>query len=463
MKFFVSSFWIAVLVYVFTATSCTDPLEVGAQLLDEDRANVGFTDTFTLVARTEVHDSVSAFSPGSGAIATFLFGRTEDPYFGITEAGFYLETLLQRDLGGNVVPFFQEGNTQGYTLDSVVLVLPIDSNGIYGNIAGTYDLEVYEVTEPILPIDIEDGAAQSFFSNITYEVNPMPLGTTTFIPDFYDTLFVKKDININTLDTIDFRAPHVRVRLDDAFGQSFFNQAEETFETDSAYLEFNPGFYVKPVGVSPGLMNLNVNRSWTGLYFYYRAGNDTLTYSFESRSIGRRVSNYKHDYDGYVLGDFLDNGSDTDSLLFLQGMQGTRIAFEIPGLKNFDGRVINKAEVEFTVAVPEDYDIDFRTPADQIVLLRRSDDGEFLVIRDVAVVPNDLDFYFGGQPIREENGDRLYRMNMSIHAQYLIDGTEPETIYIAVLPRAGNAEQVILKGPGANVDPPILKVSFTEL
>lgn len=444
-------------------TNCTDPLEVGANLLDEDRAQVGFTDTLKLKARTEVGDSVSAFSPGSGAISTFLFGRTENNYFGITEAGFYLEPLLLRDLGGNPVEFVSTFDPANVILDSVVLVLPLDSTGIYGDVDGQFGVEVYEVTEAINPVEFNEDGDVSFFSNVFYDVNPMPLASTMFRPNYTDTAFVKKDVSFSTLDTFDLKAPHVRIRLDNSFGESFLQQDTSVYANDSTLLDFFRGFYVKPTGVSPGLLNFNLNNTWPGVYFYYRSGTDTLSYNLEAGSIGRRVSTYTHDYNGYVAGDFIANPETKDSLMFLQGLQGLLVAFEIPGLANFDQKVINKAELELTVAVPDDYDITFNPPVEQIVALKKTDEGELIVIGDVSILPNDLQTYFGGQPEEQSDGSILYKVNMSIHTQYMIDGSEPETVYLAVFPRPGNASQVILKGPGAVSNPPVLKVSFTDL
>ncbi|WP_020538104.1 DUF4270 family protein [Lewinella cohaerens] len=462
-----NSFWTKLLVVCcalsLVLTNCTDPLEVGANLLDEDRAKVGFTDTLKLKVRTEIADSVSAFSPGVGAISTFLFGRTENPYFGITEAGFYIEPLLSRDLGGNPIDFLSTFNPNTVILDSVVLVLPLDSSGIYGDVNGQFGLEVYRVNEALDPVAFDDDGNVSFFSNIFYDVDPMPLASAMFRPNYDDSIFVKKDISFSTLDTVDLKAPHVRVRLDEAFGQTFFQQDTTVFANDSTLLEFFKGLYVKPTGVSPGLLNFNVNRSWSGVYFYYRAGTDTLTYSLEAGSIGRRISTYTHDYEGYVAGDFIENPDTQDSLMFLQGMQGLEVAFEIPGLENFDQKVINKAELELTVAMPADYDLIFNPVSEQIVALKKTDEGELIVISDVSVLPNDLGVYFGGQPEEQSGGEVLYKLNMSIHTQYVIDGSEPQTIYLAVFPKAGNASQVIFKGPGAVVNPPVLKVSFTDL
>ena len=155
------------------------------------------------------------------------------------------------------------------------------------------------------------------------------------------------------MDTVDLNRPQVRIRLDDAWGQRFLEQDTSVYVSDSTLLDFFRGLYVKPTGVSPGMMTFDLNRSWPGVYFYYRLRGDTLVYNLEAGSIGRRISQYKHDYDTYIAGEFINNPLVNDSLMFLQGMQGLRIAFDVPGLQNFSNKVINKAELEVTVEIPE--------------------------------------------------------------------------------------------------------------
>jgi hypothetical protein len=247
------------------------------------------------------------------------------------------------------------------------------------------------------------------------------------------------------------------------FGQQFLNQDSSIFQNDSTLLSFFRGLYLKPTGTTNGLMNLAINKAWTGIYFYFRDGQDTLSYNLATGIVGRRISAYRHDYTGSLAGEFIENASDQDSLVFLQGLQGLITRLEIPNIGDFAGKVINKAELELHVAVFPDYDFDFYPPVSQIIALKRNDSGNLVAISDVSVVPNDLSFYFGGQPEELSAGKYSYTINLSIQTQYLIDGSEPETIYLAVFPRPGNANRVILKGPGAAENPAILKVSFTDL
>lgn len=451
--------WLAVSMGLFLfMTGCVDPLDVGSDLLNEDRASVGFADTLKINALTQRGDSVQVFSPRvPSGTSTFLFGRNLDPHFGTTEAAIYIQPLIPRDFSGQFLRIVPRATN---ILDSVVLVLPLDSAGIYGRVDGFYGIEVYEVTDAIP--SFVSGETVSFYSNRTYNTLPTPLGSATFRPNYRDSVFVRKEVNAS-FDTVDLKLPHVRVRLDDAFGQRFLNQDSLVYVNDSTFLEVFKGLYLKPTGSSPGLLNFPLNRSWAGVYLYYRNGTDTLTYSFNMGGLGRRISQYSHDYSGSLAGDYLANSTNSDTLLFVQGMQGLMAAVQIPYLTTYAGKIINSAELDLYVAELPDSDLTYFPPIAQIIALRRNSGGELVVIDDVGVNPNNLSTYFGGQPIKQDDGTYKYTINLSLHAQRIINGTVSETIYIAPFPREGNARRMVLKGPGALVKPPVLRVTFTDI
>lgn len=446
--------------FLLFVSSCTDPLDVGTELLTEDRAAVGFTDTLKIQARTTIADSVRVYSSDRIVMNDFLFGNTSDPYFGETKAGIYMQPLLSRntDAGGNFIEFKISDQS---IIDSIILILPLDSSAIIGDIAGLFGIDVFEVIEPISVEENDDGE-EAYFSNISFDTNPTPLASTTFVPSF-DSVFVKDVINTISDDTIKLIRPHVRIALDPALGQRLLDMDTLTFEKDSSFLEAFKGLYLEPTGTSAGLLDFRLNNVWAGMYIYYRDQNDTLSYSFELGFAGKRISQYTHTYTGSVVGDFLDDNEQGDSLLFMQGMQGLLIEFEIPGLATFQNKVINKAELEFTVATFEDYDLDAYPPIKQIIALKRNDEGQLVTISDVSLFSNELSFYFKGQPVKQDDGSTTYTLNLSVHSQFLLDGTEPETIYLAISPRVGNANRVILKGAGSETTPAVLKVSFTDI
>ncbi|MEM1215940.1 MAG: DUF4270 family protein [Bacteroidota bacterium] len=468
---------VIVVTLIFSLQNCTDPLDVGADLLDEDRASVGFTDTFDLALRTVVGDSVlTLIAPLSEtqndiySMSNFLVGRTEDPYFGTTEASIYFEPrLLRSDLDEGLLPVENFGSNS--VIDSVVLILPYDSTGSYGRLDMPFTLEAYEVTERIIAPSLDsDSTAYLFYSDVSLQTGAL-LGSKTFVPDFQDTVFIREAIVSAGTDTVAIRFPHLRIPLDPSLGQFILSQDTSIMSpasgSDEPFLDFFNGIHVKASSPTQGLLSFAMLKglfsnaqSVAGIQFYYRTGLDTLNYRLEVRNAGLCVNTYQHDYTGSFAGAAIDDPS-MDELLFLQGLAGTYIALELPNVKNFTGRIINQAQLELTIADVPGYDTDFNRLIDQIRIFYFDEDGNQVQIEDVD---RQFEFQnFGGRLVELDDGREVYRMNIGIHTQFLIDGSVPETLYLRPNVRAGNPARVIFRGPGAAENRAVLKVSYTDL
>lgn len=444
-------------------TNCTDPIIAGAELLSGDRASVGFSDTLSVRSTIITGDSVLA---GAANLVNYYFGREVDDYFGTTEAGIFIKPRLRRGSTGRFISVPDSINFG--TVDSFFLALPLDSAGIFGDISGnSYGMDVFQLTEEITGEEQDNGSI-FYFSNADYAFNPSPIGSATFTPS-YDTTFLGIFSN-NADDSFDtLSARHVRIPLDLALGQQLLQLDTTVYENDTLFNNEIPGLYLRPTGSNTGLIDFNMSSSVAGMYLYYTLNGESYSYFFTLGGLttnGPRVSQYVHDYGSAQVNDAISPIlTRDDSLLYVQGLQGLLTVIDVPALSSaeFKNRVINKAELEFTVAMPDDYDYTSFPPLEQIVLLTDNEDNTgYLLIEDAVIIPNDLSTYFGGQPTDETNGTITYTMNMGIHAQYIINGTQEKNLYLAATPRAGNAQRVILKGPGALENPPRLKVSFTD-
>ncbi len=81
MKLFLSVARYAFLAAGLFLFSCTDPITVGADILDADRAEVGF-DTFDVEVQTLRGDSALVLNAGAGTqLGSLLFGQLKDPCF----------------------------------------------------------------------------------------------------------------------------------------------------------------------------------------------------------------------------------------------------------------------------------------------------------------------------------------------------------------------------------------------
>jgi hypothetical protein len=448
-------------------TNCTDPIDIGAELLDEDRASVGFTDTLAVRVTTVVGDTILSYFPRQQA--AFFFGRENNSVFGVTEGGIYLEPLLHiLPTSLELIPLPE--NFASATVDSVYLVLPLDSSGVYGDIyASDFGLEVYELAEPL-----EGDADGRFFSDASFATTGTLLGSTTFTPAF-DTTLAGTVIDFVEEDTFTITAPHLRVPLDLSFGQQLLGLGDAVYAADTvanAQAAFNDAFrglYLKPSADTEGMLDFDLTRSWTGIYLYYTVDDTSYTYkydfTFTSNTLsGDRVSTYQHDYSGALAAPFIGNTVGEDSLAFIQGLQGLFLKVEFPNLADFQGKVINQATLEIPIADVVDYDYAIFPRIPQLVAMTRDSTGAFRFISEITGL-GDPRTFFGGFPIEQDDGSWLYNANLSVHLQYILDGTEPAAIYFAVFNQGSNlprsADRVILNGPGAT-RPMQLKLSFTD-
>ena len=123
-----------------SVVSCSDPTLVGGSLLEDDKANVGFSDTLSITATSITNDSIRTYTPfNSSQLATYLLGNLNDPLFGRSSSTIYAQVYPE-----NNNPRFRDSTR----IDSIVLVLPYDIDNFYAKAAGeTFDIEVFHLCE----------------------------------------------------------------------------------------------------------------------------------------------------------------------------------------------------------------------------------------------------------------------------------------------------------------------------
>ncbi|MBL7831525.1 MAG: DUF4270 family protein, partial [Saprospiraceae bacterium] len=169
-----------------------------------------------------------------------------------------------------------------------------------------------------------------------------------------------------------------------------------------------------------------------------------------------------------IVNNYLNSGNKSDSLAFLQGMAGTIVKLQMPNIKSLDGKIVNKAELEFYVREFDNDDPAFK-PVSNILLAEKNSSGKYVSISDVIIAVSNgaeagLNKYFGGTVVEESvNGVKLlkYKMNVSAHLQKMIQGKSDDSIYLTVYRRPESANRVALYGTGS-IRPPKLKITYTD-
>jgi hypothetical protein len=137
-----------------------------------------------------------------------------------------------------------------------------------------------------------------------------------------------------------------------------FLTAEDSILWNSNHLqEMMYGLYLTTSNaVDEGdIVHINFDDPGNGLYFYY--SNDTAVSLSQYYSLANgyngRVNIFRHDPAGYPLEEYLQNGSDNDSILFVQSMAGVNSRIRFPQLEHWMDSMpvaINEARLIFTMA-----------------------------------------------------------------------------------------------------------------
>lgn len=455
MKYINPFFALLLLLAVFTNNACNDPTVIGSDLLSGDELDIEFTDTVTIVSYNIAEDSIITYNPDIFTnIESFPIGNFNDPIFGQANSAAYFQPTLNITF-----PDFDPS----YTLDSVVLILPYNAKGSYGNLAESYSLEVYQMLEEFPDTQI--------YSNRSFPVDRL-IGQISYTPMVNDSVVIEVPGEMDSFVNV---PPQLRIPLN----QNFFDR--DLFAIDSPYTSvvddfeaFLKGIHVRPTSTNSGMPSFNLRAAVTGssvqnsgIRVYYHQDTIYSEYLFPIFSDNVVTANYVHDYTSSPIGlasDFIgENATYTDSLLFLQGMSGTNFVIEIPYSENLSNKILNKAELEFPIQfLPEDNQSVF-LPVEQIVVSEILDDGSLRLIDDYIFAINsvgidDVSTLFGGV----QDSDDAYRVNITTHLQDMSRGLVTEKMMITLFPKAEQAARVVLNGPGKSIKPAKLKVTFTN-
>jgi len=432
-------------------TTCTDPTTLGADLFEEDLANIDFTDTLSLSVSSELGDSVLTYNASSFfQLNSYLFGDLVDPIFGKSSASIYLQPLLDA-----IEPDFTEA-----VVDSFVLVIPYDTSRFYGNTDQEFEMEVYQLDESFVD-DANYYSSQDLLTKMT------AFGSGTFRPglDSLEVFDYDSDGSVDTLIT----PPQLRLQLPLSFAQELLDQPATTYASDTAFLGYFNGVYLKPSLETDGLISFDFRSGNAGMYLYYKdAEGKQQQFIFEVSSGSIYYGRFEHDYTGSVVEPFLNDVADTEEVGFIQGMAGLITKVEIPYIENVKGFAVNKAELELTVKTLDDDIPAVFDPLDDLILVYKDDNG-FLFVRDLSisedpVSPLTKETGFGGVLLPQDNGQpSVYRMNISTHLQDILDGSVPNVFYILAHQRSLNGGRVAIYGPNDPAYGPKINVAFTQL
>ncbi|RLD21854.1 MAG: hypothetical protein DRI69_02935, partial [Bacteroidetes bacterium] len=404
-------------------------------------------DTFEIRARTVVEDSVITYSSSTGSqILEHTFGKLDDPQFGSTSSEVVTQMFLS-EFGSEFLEF---------DIDSVIMTFVYDSLGSYGNL-----------DEPISVEAIRNGttmeSTENYYSNDIFTKNLVPMGKKLdFIPNFDDSIRVDRPGDTTML------APHLRIRMSDNFIKDLQRQTPGTYEIDDSFSMWFKGVHLVLSEGENTMIGIDLNHPTSGMTIYYSAPDSSLFKSYQFIFTGRfgvhvQVATFKHNYNGSVVDAYLDDWDRGDSLVFTQSFSGVNTEFEVIGLEDFEDVLINQALLEFYVADLADNDLDLYPETKRIQTRTINDDGRLVNSRDVnfAFGIQELSFY-GGDLITDDDGNKLYRMNVTASVQDIVQKRAGNRIFLSSLLKQNDPRRVILYGPGHPDFPARLRIIYTE-
>jgi hypothetical protein len=334
MKFFRIDL-LTLLISLFILNSCKNQDTAGFTLGTKGTLSGSLVDTATIYTNTITDDSIS-----TTGIEKCPIGFITDPIFGTSSAG--LATDLNLPLSSSYTP-----PAGTITIDSAVLIMKY-ADGFYGDSTQNYTLNVYQ-----LGSKFNDN--NTYYSNFVWNVSSTLLASQGIMPRPLDTVRIDSAIS-GRKDSLVKHSPELRVPLNKSFFSTNLFQAGST--TLNSNLIFNnnvKGLYINVSKASGpgGIMMFKGDSLSVNLYIRAVSGTVidttvvTLPISHHASSVTRSYST--------VVQAAINNKTPTDSLVYFEGLAGTRVKVSFPFIQQLfstkggsNNVVINHAELVVT-------------------------------------------------------------------------------------------------------------------
>ena len=429
--------------------------------MEDDRIDVKFSSDFNLTTKTVIRTPQTVYTDNVTVPNTQLLGQIDDPICGKSTAQIYTQFDFSTRKNN---PF------DSVTIDSVHLIMLYDTFGIYGTIEEEVTIRVFEIEEEL----IEE---ETYQSDHVFMTSTMPIAEKRFTPAPFDSVIIQP----NEKDTLGRTlTPRVFINIDPNY------VIDKIQPLDSAFWSSPDSFRMKVNGLklemeaSNTMLGFRLDRIDASQLKVYYTTNDTLMeckeFNFLLDDVIVKTAYYEHDYSGSLAGNILNDSLNgmSDSLIFLQEMQGLSPKVGITGLSKLSGTLINEAVLEYTVASPPGDDAALYPPV-SILTLQQQGDSSIIDIRDTELAKRlagqggSTSFYtnaFGGNiQEREVNGDTIkyYQTVLTSHLQKIVDeGGDSTEVLISSFLRPESPRRVVFYGDNSE-NPVQLRITYTEL
>lgn len=384
--------------------SCNNDLSVGSSLVGDQPIEADFTDEIEISAITVPPITRFIGYRNNGAFDKFpyLLGSLDDPNFGQTDATVFVTPRLDTTA---TIPDFNVS-----MIDSVVMVLPFDPLGTYGDTTATHLIRVHRIAE-----DIELASVDTLFADTCIDFEAASIVERSMVPRPRDSVFVFNPSS----DTIEAEVAQLRFQLDVDVWQPVLTNPI-TLLSPQAVVDEVKGYAITSETSSSSVIGLNL-RTNNGAQidvFYTDSvkGVYSLDLSTTSNSSQRREQTsikhncYVSDLSGSEVGRTLEDP--TAEFNYIEGMEGLNVRYDLSAINDLDDdQFINYGVLEFYVVQDGMEPI---TQLQAVYIDSLNPNGPILDIQDesVSVFPND--FFNGAIQEVEENGMTLMKYEVII-------------------------------------------------
>ncbi len=440
----------ALILSILILQSCQDSILVGEELLGDEKLVLAFNDSLKLSSTTIPGERVVTHRPGVDS-RTYILGDLKDATFGNVSSSVYLSNIL-----ASPKPIY----TGNIRFDSLVLVLAYDTLGNYGDIKPTHKIEVFQLENSFSKTD-------TFYSDSKFDFNATPL--------------ISKEIKINTRDSVSYldhvtgkivkKRAHLRLRLNDAFGQMLMSDTTLT-KNDTLFSAFMKGFYIKSTPVSgSSTFGLNLNNTSLAtqdginkLIMYYTV-NDTLEKEYQYPIHPTTINSYVNDRTGSQVENFINGTNSGDSLSFIQGAGGVKTKVKFDDLSFLKDKLINKVILDVYVSdVAGGFSL-YPAPT-QLIANYKNASGKLQLIQDISqLTTQGVNFVqvFGGS-VTGTGGLRKYSLNITNHIKNALkDNNYNSDLYLNILTESETVRRAVIYGAKHSTFPMKLNISYTKI
>lgn len=422
---------------------CNKPSDL-TSFLDESAFEIDHTEPDFNI-RTEQSDSMLTFDDSTFTSSYFL-GRCNDPYFGVSEAN------LNIQFGIN-----QEPDFSGAKLDSLVLTIAYDTvNQQYGPLDAPLDLEIFEITQDL-------DRSENYFSSSDILVELAAASEITgLVPNYKDTVHVIEPVN-NMPDSVAY-LPHMRLPLSEALGEKLLSFDQTDFVSLEVFLQKFKGLSIRPKASCEGMTFLEVSTGLTRLNLYYTKGDSSLLMQFPLLNSNLAFNTYQHDFSGTVVQQALEDDQLSDSILYVQSMQGPNVGIEFTDLTALQDKVINYAELTLYLLVPDASDTVDYAPIPQMRLDEENLDGTLSPIAElIKYGGNMIETFFMGDFDYLDDDEQVkgYKFNITEQLQNIISGDATNKIVLSNFYKGTEPYRSILYGKSSGERSASIKVTFS--